>query len=56
MTGPAIPAPRKQQQWAWRPVSRKYSPIVTPQYGAMNWSGADSYRGSALADLVSLEK
>jgi len=29
-------------QRAWRPVSRKYSAIVTPVYGAMNWSGADS--------------
>ena len=29
-------------QSAWRPVSRKYSPIVTPVYGAMNWSGAVS--------------
>ena len=29
-------------QRAWRPLSRKYSAIVTPVYGAMNWSGADS--------------
>ena len=29
-------------QSAWRPVSRKYSAIVTPVYGAMNWSGAVS--------------
>ena len=29
-------------QSAWRPLSRKYSAIVTPVYGAMNWSGADS--------------
>ena len=27
---------------AWRPVSRKYSAIVTPVYGAMNCSGAGS--------------
>ena len=29
-------------QSAWRPLSRKYSAIVTPVYGAMNCSGAVS--------------
>ena len=29
-------------QSAWRFASRKYSPIVTPAYGAMYWSGAGS--------------
>ena len=27
---------------AWPPLSRKYSPMVQPEYGAMNCSGADS--------------
>jgi hypothetical protein len=29
-------------QRAWRRESRKYSPMVTPAYGAMYCSGADS--------------
>ncbi len=29
-------------QSAWPFASRKYSPIVTPVYGAMYWSGAGS--------------
>jgi hypothetical protein len=29
-------------QSAWRPESRKNSPMVTPAYGAMYWSGAGS--------------
>ena len=29
-------------QSAWRLESRKYSPMVTPAYGAMYWSGAGS--------------
>src|SRR5213592_4000153 len=29
-------------QSAWRFPSRKYSPIVTPAYGAMYWRGAGS--------------
>ena len=31
-------------QSAWRLLSRKYSPIVTPVYGAMYCSGAGSER------------
>jgi hypothetical protein len=39
---------------AWRPVSRKYSPIVTPVYGAMNWSGALSLAVAATTVVYSI--
>jgi len=39
---------------AWRPLSRKYSAIVTPVYGAMNWSGADSLAAAMTTVVYSI--
>ena len=41
-------------QSAWRLLSRKYSPIVTPAYGAMYWRGAGSDAVAAITVVYSM--
>ncbi len=41
-------------QSAWRPVSRKSSPMQAPAKGAMNWSGAGSEAGAFTMTVYSI--
>ena len=41
-------------QSAWRPVSRKNSPMQAPANGAMYWSGAGSDAGALTITVYSI--